>query len=246
MPSKPSSSPVRKLLTRLLPKLLPVVALALSSAAAGCVLYGEPDRSCADVVCGNNASCGGDAECFCDAGHEGNPYEGCVSTHPAVDPDCKLDCGANAYCAKDTCFCDVDHVAVCGVNAGCMAESQLCDGTADCPDEADENVAVCQPPVFQDWIITDACDDGVDVTWRIFSLDRDWAWPGVDTTFRTSGLLVDTYATIQCFEGETICAAAVAGDRSWGLALDGTGTCEACCFTCGDMDLADAGYLECS
>ena len=240
MLSTPSTS------SSLVRKLLSLFALATLSGTAGCVLYGDADRSCSEVVCGNHATCGGEGECFCDSGYEGNPYTGCLSSRPQVDKNCKLDCGPNAYCADGGCFCDLDHVAVCGANAGCMPEMRLCDGVPDCSDKADENVAVCQPPVFQDWIITDACDDNIDITWRVFSLDRDWAWPAVDSTFTTRGLLLDTYATIQCFEGETICAAAVAGDRSWGLALDGTGTCEACCFTCGDMDLADAGYLECS
>jgi len=243
MPRMPSILPTAR-------TLLSLLALTGLSAAfsAGCVLYGGEDgeRSCADVVCGNHATCGANAECYCDAGYGGNPYDGCKSVQPPVDPDCKLECGQNAYCSEGACYCELDHVAVCGTNAGCLPEARLCDERADCPDSADENVAVCQPPVFQDWIITDACDDGLDIEWRLFALDRDWAWPGIDTVWTTRGLLVDSYATIQCFAGETICTAQAAGSRTWGLALDGSGDCDSCCFTCGAEPLFDAGYLECS
>lgn len=243
MPRMPSILPTARTLLSLLGL---AVASAVTSAATGCVLYGgEEQRTCAEVVCGSHASCGDNAECFCDPGYAGNPYDGCLSVQPAVDPDCDLDCGQNAYCSEGACFCELDHVAVCGTNAGCIPEERLCDEMADCPDSADENVTVCQPPVFQDWIITDACDDGLDIDWRLFALDRDWAWPSIDTTWVTNGLLVDNYATIQCFQGETICTAAAAGERTWGFALDGSGNCEDCCFTCGADTLFDAGYLEC-
>lgn len=240
MPRMPSIIPSAR-------TLLSLLALLASSAGAGCVLYGgEDQRSCAEVVCGSNASCGDNAECYCEPGYGGNPYDGCQSVQPPIDADCDLDCGQNAYCSEGACYCELDHVAVCGTNAGCIPEARLCDDQADCPDSADENVAVCQPPVFQDWIITDACDDGLDIEWRLFALDRDWAWPSIDTVWVTQGLLVDSYATIQCFAGETICTAQAAGSRTWGLALDGSGSCDDCCFICGEQTLFDAGYLECS
>ena len=47
--------------------------------------YGAPEelKTCDQVVCGANATCGGeDAACFCDAGYSGNPYDGCVATMP--------------------------------------------------------------------------------------------------------------------------------------------------------------------
>lgn len=214
--------------------------------AGGCVLYGEPDdyKTCNDVACGAHASCG-DGQCFCDPGYEGNPYTGCHAVKPEVDPDCDKECGANAYCSEGECYCEVDHVYVCGVNAGCLPVDRLCDGTADCPNSADEAVAVCSRPVFQEWLLTDDCDDGLDIQWRLFAMDRDWAWPDASATFRTGGYRVDTYQVIQCFENEWICFAGQAGDVTWGLNLDGTGQCDQCCAQCGQQDLLDLGFLTC-
>ena len=229
--------------------LLPACLLgSLCSFLMGCVLYGDAEevKSCDDVVCGNNATCGGDqAECFCDAGHAGNPYDGCFAEQPVVDATCKADCGQNAYCSEGECYCDLDHVAVCGANAGCMPEARLCDAQEDCPNAADENVAVCSPPVFQDWLVTDDCDDGAPIEYRLFSQDRDWSWPGATTTFKTTSLGAEDYQTIQCFEGELICFAGASGDVVWGFNLDGSGSCDACCATCGSDSVLDLGFLSC-
>ena len=137
-------------LPRKLLALLPVGASTfLLAAATGCVLYGDAEdyKTCAEVVCGNHATCGGDAECFCDAGYEGNPYDGCVSVQPEIDASCEADCGQNAYCSEGACYCELDHVAVCGANAGCLPEARLCDSQPDCPNQADEDVAVCSEPM---------------------------------------------------------------------------------------------------
>jgi len=229
----------------LLPSLLGLFFTA--SVGAGCVLYGgaEEYKTCDDVVCGSHASCGDNAECYCEPGYEGNPYDGCVDITPDVDPSCKADCGQNAYCSEGACYCELDHVAVCGVNAGCMPEKRVCDGAPDCPNSADENVAVCGDPVYQEFLITDDCDDGLDIEWRLYAQDRDWAWPDATSTFVTSVLGAEDYQTIQCFDGETICMAGAAGDTVWGLNLDGSGSCDTCCFLCGTGMVNDLGFQTC-
>jgi len=231
-----------------MPRISSLLPAFVLSFVTGCVLYGDAEefKSCDDVVCGNNATCGGDqAECFCDAGYAGNPYDGCFAEQPPVDETCKLDCGQNAYCSEGECFCELDHVAVCGANAGCLPEARLCDGQQDCPDAADENVAVCSPPLFQDWLVTDDCNDDLPIEWRLFALDRDWSWPGATTTFKTTGLGAEDYQTVQCFQGEVICFAGAAGDVVWGWNLDGSGSCDACCYECGSNSVLDLGFLTC-
>lgn len=225
--------------------------VALAGATAGCVLYGDAEehKTCAEIVCGANASCGGEAECFCEAGYEGNPYEGCSARKPEVDASCDVACGQNAYCMDKECYCELDHVPICGANAGCLPEARLCDAKQDCPNGADEQPAACSTPVYQDWVATDTCDDGADFEWRLYALDRDWVWPAAGDSFFTSGFGVDAYESIQCFEGETICYAAVSGDIAWGWNIDGTGDCTDCCFACGAGDvfyIGPEGYLECS
>jgi hypothetical protein len=227
----------------------PAVLAGLFAAAfaGGCVLYGEPDdyKTCNEVACGNHASCG-DGKCFCDAGYAGNPYTGCEAAQPEVDEKCTRDCGQNAYCSEGDCYCELDHVYVCGANAGCLPSARLCDDTPDCPNAADEQVAVCSQPVFQEWLLTDDCDDNLDIEWRLFAQDRDWAWPDAESLFRSSGLGVDVYQVIQCFEGEKICFAGQSGDVTWGFNLDGSGQCDNCCAVCGEFELLDLGYLTCT
>ena len=39
--------------------------------------------------------------------------------------------------------------------------------------------------------VTDDCDDGQDVSWKLFSDTRDWTWPAGDSEYRTPGLGYD-------------------------------------------------------
>lgn len=221
--------------------------VALVAATAGCVLYGDAEeyKTCAEVVCGNHATCGGAGECFCDAGYDGNPYDGCQATKAEVDESCAVACGQHAYCSENACYCEVDHVPVCGDNAGCLEATRLCDGTQDCPNGADEQPAACSKPIYQEWLLTDRCDDSEDIEWRLFAQDRDWVWPAASESFFTTGYLVDVYQTIQCFEDEWICFGGASSSQTWGFNLDGSGECEACCAQCGSVDLLDLGYLDC-
>lgn len=231
---------------RLLRPLHLALGLFTASVGVGCTLYGDPDdyRTCAEVACGNHASCG-DGQCFCDAGYEGNPYTGCQSSQPIVDDSCTRDCGQNAYCSEGACYCELDHVAVCGANAGCLPTSRLCDDTPDCPNAADEAIVACKAPLFQEFLLTDGCADGQDIQWRLYALDRDWVWPDATSTFASAGYNVDVYQIVECFTGETICFAGESGTTKWGFNLDGTGSCDTCCYRCGDDQTLDLGYLTC-
>ena len=128
-------------------------------------------------------------------------------------------CGVNAYDAGGTCACLVGY-----------------DGD---PYEA------CDPLI--DLLITDLCDDGLDIEWRIFAEERSWVWPDGSQVFVTAGYDVDTVETLQCYEGETLCFGAASGDQVWGLGLEGPGgnlSCTDCCFDCGAY-LFDLGFLTC-
>jgi hypothetical protein len=140
--------------------------------------------------------------------------------------------------------CAEGFVAVCGTG-DCLAQESLCDGTPDCANEADEDAAVCFPAAVQDWIVVDACEDGYDTMWRVYSLDRGWAWPDADSTFLTGGLGVETLESIECVLGETLCFGARAGDMSWGIGLDGAETCDDCCWPCAS-DTVYVGELLCA
>ena len=129
------------------------------------------------------------------------------------------ECGLNAYDYGGACACIANY-----------------DGD---PYEA------CEP--VMELLITDLCDDGLDIEWRVFAEDRDWVWPDAAQVFWTAGYDVDVIESLQCQDGESLCFGAVAGDEVWGLVLEGPGgelACTDCCFDCGAY-LFDLGFLTC-
>ena len=213
----------------------------------GCVLEVPdepegPDPSCNGMQCSSNGYCR-EGACFCDSGFLGNAYaqHGCQSTRPAGS--CSTTCGLNSYCETGACVCDDGFIAVCGTG-DCLALRQLCDGIPDCPNSADEAPQTCAQGSIQQWTLDDACDDGLDVSWRLWSRDRDWAWPGPDATFVTDGFGRSSHEEVDCLKGESVCFGAEAGERSWGVGIDGEASCEDCCFLCSDEPV-DLGTLGC-
>lgn len=212
----------------------------------GCVLDlsdDDPDDSaCADVSCSLNGYCR-DGECLCANGFLGNPYAlyGCQSTRPGLG--CTTTCGLNAYCDNGACVCDEGFVAMCGTG-DCLALRQVCDGLPDCPNWADEAPETCAQTEIQQWTLTDDCADGRDIEWKLWSTERDWAWPGADAVFVTDGRNWPNHEQIECLRGERICFGAAAGEHSWGVGLDATGQCEDCCFRC-LSDAVDLGAMTC-
>ena len=101
---------------------------------------------------------------------------------------------------------------------------------------------ICDPR--QSWKITDGCDDDLDIEWRLTSFDSEWVWPESPSVFVTPGFTLDDEEVIRCREGELICFGAQAGERSWGVGLDGNEECDDCCFEC-EVGSVDAGILTC-
>src|SRR5690606_5404186 len=86
----------------------------------------------------------------------------------------------------------VDDGDACGVNTFYGSGSCHClDGYGGDPDQG------CDP-IMTLWI-TDACDDGLPIQWRIFADERDWMWPLDGQVFETTGYLEDNYQDILCF-----------------------------------------------
>lgn len=201
-----------------------------------------PD-ACLGLTCSNNGYCD-DGVCLCRSNYVGNPYalHGCQPVG-ALSP-CQTTCGLNAYCEASACRCAEGFVAVCGTG-DCVATRALCDGSPDCANAADEDPYVCHDGAVQSWSLVDACDDGDDLQWRVWSRDRDWVWPNIDDVFVSSGLDTVSRESIECLVGETMCFGGVAGDgAAWGVGLDGRGSCGDCCFECSG-DPVVLGDLTC-
>ena len=134
----------------------------------------------------------------------------------------------------------VDDGGACGINAYFTSGQCYClDGFGGDPDQG------CDP-IMTVWI-TDACDDGLPIQWRLFADEREWVWPEEGLVFETTGYLEDNYQDILCFEGERICFGGAAGERVWDLGLEGPQgphSCDDCCFDCGAYEF-DLGYLGC-
>ncbi len=223
------------------------VWVASLAATGGCFVDASEDEilsaPCDDVACSDNGYCE-DGACFCDPYFVGNPnaLHGCQPSVPGSA--CETTCGLNAYCADDAaCRCADGFVAVCGTG-DCLPEGSVCDGVEDCINAADESREVCTAAEVQQWALTDGCDDGQDVAWRLWSRDRGWVWPNPDETFLTEGPGLLSRQSIDCVRGETICLGAEVGDASWGAGLDGTFSCDDCCVSCAE-GLVDFGTLAC-
>jgi len=221
-------------------------ALALALPWFGCVIELPPEavpEPCEVVVCSSNATCSG-GTCSCLDGYAGNAHavNGCRPESPGST--CAEGCGPNAFCGDGACQCEPGFVAVCD-EGGCLAVTYLCDGVDDCADADDEQPSVCIDQAVQEWEVVDACDDGVDVRWRVWSLDRDWVWPAIDETFTTWGLDVISVEPVECIDGELLCfGAGSEGDLHWGVGLDGTRECDDCCVACAD-DVIEMPVLRC-
>jgi hypothetical protein len=212
------------------------------SIAGGCVIDSDDPEivgPCGGVQCSDNGWCDA-GECRCDAGYVGDPYaeHGCTQVGA-----CETTCGLNAWCDAGACVCADGFVAVCSTG-DCIAQSSVCDGAVDCANEADESSEICDTFVVQTWTITDACDDGVDVQWRLWSEDGTWVWPNIEEVFVTQGFGARTSESIECLEGETLCFGGAADGAAWGVGVDGAMTCDGCCFRCASESI-EYGDLLC-
>lgn len=138
-------------------------------------------------------------------------------------------------------FYAVDDGPPCGAQASRIGGECVC-----LADHVGDPYVGCDPVMT--FLITDACDDGLDVEWRMHARDRDWVWPDANSVFVTPGLDVDAHQNLGCLTDETICFGAVAGERVWGVGLEGPQgphSCEDCCFTCGPYEV-DLGFLTCN
>ncbi len=129
-------------------------------------------------------------------------------------------CGFNAYDYRGACYCEEGY------------------------DGADPDGAGCSP--IMSFRITDDCDDGHDVGWKLFSEDRDWNWPEGSAVYVTPGWGLDGLETIICDTDEWICfGAETEGGLAYGVGLDGMEPCDDCCYPCESREI-DLGYLTCN
>lgn len=84
------------------------------------------------------------------------------------------------------------------------------------------------PDATIEFSVQDFCADGIGAEFRFFDLADGLAWP-----VATVGDLAKVTTTLACVPGAQICYGAQAGDKVWGLGLDGTRPATAgACATC--------------
>jgi hypothetical protein len=135
------------------------------------------------------------------------------------------------------CIIDNPEPLSCGVNADEVLHECRCDNGYD-----GDPYEGCHP--IQTYILTDDCDDGYDIQWRLFSQDDDWQWPAGASSYTTPGFGFDQIEEIQCYDGEWICFGAESNGLEWGVGIDGGLACDDCCYECGAWTV-DVGYLAC-
>lgn len=128
-------------------------------------------------------------------------------------------CGPFAYAYRGACYCEDGY------------------------DGNDPRGDGCSP--LMTWRVTDDCNDGADVAWKLYASDRDWTWPAGEAVYLTPGLGYDALETIICNDGELICfGAETESGLVYGVGLDFAQSCSDCCYSCSSREL-DIGYLTC-
>ena len=112
------------------PRLLRTALAVLATVAllTGCSDTAEPDDPCADVTCGDNASCAADSGvCACDEGYLGDGQT-CSFVACSTDSDCDdgNSCNGVETCSAATGSCQSGQPVVCGDNAICDTPSGQC------------------------------------------------------------------------------------------------------------------------
>jgi hypothetical protein len=130
------------------------------------------------------------------------------------------ECGPFAYDYRGDCYCEDGY-------------------------EGDDPYQGCAPVMT--FRLTDDCDDGSDVLWKLFSDAREWNWPTGEEVYRSPGLGYDDLRAITCEPDEWICfgAETETGGLVYGVGLDFSADCDDCCYPCESREL-DLGYLTCN
>ena len=107
--------------------------------------------------------------------------------------------------------------------------------------------AECEASSTAVFRLMDACDDGEEISYRLFQDDISggpWTdqWPqDRPLDYVTPSLNSEGFVQVACPAGKRLCYGAESSDGrwSWGVGLDGTQGCPACCRNCPDSGEAD-------
>lgn len=130
-------------------------------------------------------------------------------------------CGPYAYGYRGDCYCEDGYQGDDPYEEGCW-------------------------PVMT-FRLTDDCDDGSNVEWKLWSEDGTWSWPEGDEVYVSPGLGYDDLRAITCVPDEWICfgAQTETGGLVYGVGTDFSAACDDCCYPCESREV-DLGYLTCN
>ncbi len=129
---------------------------------------------------------------------------------------------------------------------GAAPEIGAADGLAWVDREAAAILYPGHAPVGMTVGVRDSCVDGEPARYRFFDATQGVVWPGPEETWTAGAVGIPVEVELACTPGARICYGAGAGERRWGLGLDGSVRCGDCCYFCSTgrvepWDLACAG-----
>lgn len=123
-------------------------------------------------------------------------------------------------------------------NLGCVAGIVGCFATnkSDSSSSTSTSTPTSTPPPSSasssmTWVVTDQCNDGYAVDFRMYDFDRNLVWPATGYWY-TQYYNTPLSTSIACTYGSSVCIGGATGNRSWGVGFSGNYTCSDCCHTC--------------
>ncbi|MFN2425168.1 MAG: dockerin type I domain-containing protein [Candidatus Binatia bacterium] len=101
-----------------------------------------------------------------------------------------------------------------------------------------------------EWTLSDGCNDGKGIQYRLFDVDHDLVSPGGDQAWIIESFGGKSAVPVACINGAKIC---YGGEQRpptglyWGVGINGDEGCQSCCLTCPPTGIAKAQHnLTCN
>lgn len=98
------------------------------------------------------------------------------------------------------------------------------------------NTVITPPPPVQNATITftieDACNNGIRINYKFYDFTNNLVWPSSTTHYYTQYYGARYTHNLSCRVGASVCYGGRSGNIYWGVDVDGSKYCDACCISC--------------